>query len=118
MKLENQVTSLELSKKLKKLGVKQESIWYWCFNTASCKYELRQAKFYAWDGDKKRIPYSAFTVAELFKIVVNYITLEKYPEKYEARRHNDYDSKQSDTNPTNALAKMLIYLIKNKLIAV
>ena len=29
MKLQNQVCSLELSKKLKELGVKQESLWYW-----------------------------------------------------------------------------------------
>ena len=29
MKLENQVTNLELSKKLDKLGVKQESLWMW-----------------------------------------------------------------------------------------
>ena len=29
MNIEEQVTSLELSKKLKELGVKQESLWYW-----------------------------------------------------------------------------------------
>jgi hypothetical protein len=29
MKIEDQVTSLELSKKLKKLGVRQESYFYW-----------------------------------------------------------------------------------------
>jgi hypothetical protein len=29
MKLEQQVCSLELVKKLKEFGVKQESIWFW-----------------------------------------------------------------------------------------
>lgn len=66
MKLEEQVTSLELSKKLKELGVKQESLFFWSF------YD---------DGNSKDNPgiafvdncnlsfmedlVSAFTVAEL-----------------------------------------------------
>jgi hypothetical protein len=29
MELEKQVVSLELAKKLKQLGVRQESFWYW-----------------------------------------------------------------------------------------
>jgi hypothetical protein len=32
MPLENQVVSLELAKKLKELGMKQESLFYWCGN--------------------------------------------------------------------------------------
>ena len=33
MKIESQVCSLELAKKLKELGVKQESLYYWCENS-------------------------------------------------------------------------------------
>jgi len=32
MKLEDQVCSLELAKRLKDLGMKQESLWYWIPN--------------------------------------------------------------------------------------
>lgn len=60
MKLEDQVTSLELSKKLKSLNVKQESLYYWW---------RKQLENYAWmrsmgyHTDSKAC--SAFTVAEL-----------------------------------------------------
>lgn len=39
MKLEEQVCSLELAKKLKELGVKQESLWYWVNYISVCGYE-------------------------------------------------------------------------------
>src|SRR4051794_7455518 len=65
MKLEEQVCSRELSEKLEKLGVKQESLlWWW-----NCSLENGASRFHLHpevhesEGGKKL--YSAFTVAEL-----------------------------------------------------
>ena len=41
MKLEKQVCSLELAKRLKELDVKQESLWYWHFNTEASEGWVR-----------------------------------------------------------------------------
>lgn len=64
MKLENQVCSLELAKRLKELGVKQESLWWW-----ECHYgsepELRFVKKGKITETGDNWYYSAFTVAEL-----------------------------------------------------
>lgn len=93
MKLEQQVTSLELSKRLKNLGVKQESLFYWredyhteghrneegemiytgiFGNKYSCSYHPKPRYSTAdlkWNqADLNRIDqteFSAFTVAEL-----------------------------------------------------
>lgn len=77
MKLENQVSSLELSKKLKELGVPQESLFSWMliekqvhnrlypdmYQTEDEKWYLCQLKDY---GTIHAIDHvSAFTVAEL-----------------------------------------------------
>ncbi len=122
MKLEDQVVELELSKRLKELGVKQESLFYW------------------WDGNDvndegycvSRIEiehnnnapsnfdvYSAFTVAELGEMFppscsYNYMDesgwymsvifpLSKWNQMYPCVKE------------ANARAKMLIYLLENKL---
>src|SRR6266516_6355210 len=85
MKTEEQVTSLELSKKLKELDVKQESIFYWLLTTMG-EYEVT-------DRGNVYMPkdtfYSAFTVAELggmfgkLMILSGYIPRFKhYPCKY------------------------------------
>lgn len=70
MQLEQQVSSLELSKKLKTLGVKQESAFY--FETIVNEEgdrtvtNLRFGKFYDDSANKKHVSYiAAFTVAEL-----------------------------------------------------
>jgi hypothetical protein len=81
MKLENQVCSLELSKKLKELGVKQESLFYWVIGCEQfCtedKPSIINSEFHdiiteEW-GDchsyKKEEIYSAFTFAELGRIL-------------------------------------------------
>jgi len=72
MKIEEQVTSLKLSKRLKALGVKQESIFYWR-KTSLGDYE-------ATDRSNVYMPkdtfYSAFTVAELGELLPNFIEVE------------------------------------------
>src|SRR5207253_7805322 len=59
MNNEEQVTSLELSKKLKELGVKQESLWYWWKSGHIFVEEERYA------GKQWEKLASALTVAEL-----------------------------------------------------
>jgi len=70
MKLEDQVCSLELAKKLKELGVKQESYWSWLKGDADygdepyllgCTTKLEEDEC------------SAFTVAELGEKLPNKI---------------------------------------------
>jgi hypothetical protein len=74
MKLENQVCSLELSKKLKELGVKQESLFY------HCNWKSIASMGIGWEiRDKVTVKhnypifleedYSAFTVAELISML-------------------------------------------------
>lgn len=71
MHIHNQVCSLELSKKLKELGVEQNGLWSWCLSigppwNARAKDEWGLQL----DGPEENEPnssesYSAFTVAEL-----------------------------------------------------
>jgi len=76
MKLEQQVTSLELSKKLKELGVKQDSLFYWVdkFPLVTIEPIIVDVKKFDnyYEGKTedfaralKNNIYSAFTVAEL-----------------------------------------------------
>jgi len=70
MKLEQQCTSLEIFKRLKELGVKQESLWCWAYewdlNEERTGEKTIEARFFIEHCDhKKNIIYSAFTVAEI-----------------------------------------------------
>jgi hypothetical protein len=66
MKLENQVISLELAKKLKELGVQQDSELVWGIGGDKCEKEwtLLFNNDESWSAETI---YSAFTVAELGK---------------------------------------------------
>lgn len=119
MKLEDQVVSLELAKKLRELGVRQESEFYW--------EELPiGTKLFPSDDDVRMWPWcAAFTVAELGEML---------PEGYFSRRigydwYNDAKEEdqsgwiskpdliyeKSDTE-AGCRAKMLCYLIEQKIV--
>ena len=64
MPLEKQVSSLEPSKHLKELGVKQESHFYWNRPTNLAPHQIVSGTF-TWKTDDEDGRVSAFTVAEL-----------------------------------------------------
>lgn len=137
MRLEDQVCSLELAKKLKSLGVKQESLFYWCNDGEIDHWYLAYCeKGVSPDAIKNNWVYSAFTLAELGEMLPD--TFESYKlnqsrnnfvkftqkwncyyqinggveyGKYQLRRINF----NADTE-ANARAKMLVYLLENNLI--
>lgn len=144
MELKNQVTSLKLSKRLRKLGVKQESLFYWfkCNYQGKHDFELqftykngnlvlgKDSAFsygHVFGRSLKKNIFSAFTCAELGEML---------PDEWQVRWHNgwgiverfgnilpddwydDWIFKGMKRNQeTNARAKMLIYLRENKLVS-
>ena len=133
MKLEDQLTSLELSKKLRELGVKQNSIWWWWDDVLNLAKGLDSENFVKY--------YSAFTCAELgemlpFFICVNKIQYELCITVWEGANIMFHTGKKGFNikyeNPlidrtltfrtnkklSNCMAKMLIYLIENKLMEI
>lgn len=136
--IEWQVSNLELSKKLKKLGVKQESIHWWV---------KRSDGFWALSHDvweKTPVgmldPISAFTVAELGEMLpagqfwkddANKLMVRIFKANGEnklwwcelVQADDIYPApmakavhREAEHTEANARAKMLIYLIENKLI--
>src|SRR5437016_1173186 len=75
MKIEEQVTSLDLSKKLKELGVKQESAFYWEDSVFTDGMQLKSKERATLKGSHEI--YSAFTVAELGETLPAGITAAK-----------------------------------------
>ena len=141
MKLENQVISLELAKKLNRLGVEKDSYWMWV------KYKMWKEPR-VWSSDlasglkmdclsgKRERSYAAFTVAELGEMLPKNIYLEKkfYVIDYGIRisnvkrqwrvllkgieEHNIYNHFEEAKTEANARAKCLIFLIKEGIIKV
>lgn len=126
MKLEDQVCSLEPAKRLKELGVKQESYFYWnCFTppTGSLSpYEEIQDHKHSQATEH----FSAFTVAELGEMLPTFYKGGQLM----AGRFKDKDgwwvsyfedgcyepTTEADTE-ARARAKMLIYLIEQGLVS-
>jgi len=140
MNIEQQVASLELSKRLRELGLKQESYFLWIIadhpNESSGKpcvqhrggLESNYNKTPVHDG-WTLTSYSAFSVAELGEMLpdkIRYGTLQCAKENhtyilsyFEQEDFTEIPSKNficHDGNEANARAQLLITLIENDLI--
>ena len=117
MKLEQQVTSLELSKRLKKLGVKQESLFHHCpCGCITTKVAGSSHPSHVVGGleTSDLVPYpSAFTAAELGEMLRPHLKKNVWlSEIIDAMRDAENMNDEAD-----ARAKMLIYLVENQLIS-
>lgn len=129
MNLESQVCSLELSRRLNELGVKQESLYFWSLCQECVKeYEIEGIQVTPELGDSGHgDKWSAFTVAEVgvmlpYKIKDHYLMIEKcfsniWHISYMEAEVSIQDVLHKTNNELlgNALAEMLLYLIENKL---
>ena len=111
MKLEDQVCSLDLAKRLKELGVKQESLFHWGCDGSGFSY-LEPSNESVWP---KKWLYSAFTVAELGEMLNSF---EIRSGRYNDQNCTCFSEDRSFHEPTeaNARAKCLIYLLEKKFI--
>ena len=131
MKIENQVVSLELAKKMKELGFEQESAFYWR-NAGQVGWQLENE---VWMRNKKETAFSAYTVAELGEMLPRYFeenkstgglmfSIEGNGEAGVGYMASGYEGLYSLNNPdwiygeneADARAKMLIFLRTNNLI--
>lgn len=151
MNIEQQVCSLPLARKLKELGVKQESLFVWAEyphliqqqedGTSKCIETITEIRGTFYFRDDEINTWSAFTVAELGVMLPNSI-IQKNPFRKEKDwehieknvhynlsyngGHPSYDYYEYSIEPkyeendteSDARAKILIYLIENKLIEV
>ena len=123
MKLEDQVTSLELSKILKELGIKQESLF--CYQPVQNENDsvwTRNFNLNEFCNPSKDERIAAFTVAELGEMLPDNCYTQKdcgnLPIEWYCHRMIDKDQEDiwNAETEADARAKMLIYLLENKLI--
>ena len=119
MKLEDQVCSLELSKKLKELGFKQESLWYWINMPEGIQCDEGCSYTPGWKitrvGTLSFETASAYTVAELGEMLPKIYKSFKHGNKWTCNAYMHIPAKNGRTE-ANARAKMLIYLKKEGLL--
>ena len=135
MKLEQQVCSFELAKRLKELGVKQESFFVWSGHTEPATLWRHDA----WaERDiyplKKGLYYAALTIAELGEMLPmsvghsdtgeEWLFCTKVGDGYSVGygeigdRGIDFMHMEEASTEADARAKMLIYLLENNLITI
>lgn len=139
--LEQQVCSLESAKRLKELGISQQSLYSYVDmgDYRQKKYSGYKPYFKLVDYDCAKArrynefpdeQYSAYTVAELVELLPNRLVGKNFILELVIFKGNQeytigYRGEPSDKNIwagadtlANAIAKMLIYLIENKLMEV
>lgn len=121
MKLEDQVCSLELAKKLKDLGVKKESLYAYYGNAGIWHDTIVDMDYYK-DADedfKKHKLLPAYTVAELGEMLKanhSYLTLPQWDSFQGYWRIEGLGLDDGADTEADARGKILIYRLKNKLI--
>lgn len=125
MKLEDQVCSLELAKRLKELGVKQESYFYWVEDRG--EWVVRRNRSL---GFVHLLNCSAFTVGELGEMLPEDTPSDRtacwmqVSEDGDETYWDNVNDGEGVPDPhiirggteADMRAKMLIYLIENKLV--
>lgn len=120
MELEIQEVNLELSKKLKELGVKYESHFCWVESTPFPETKTSIIDTKLRNDNENFTYYSAFSVPELLELLpagtsllkrtdIETSTIPRYYAETVEVYHRDI---WADTS-ANALAKLLIYLLEN-----
>lgn len=124
MKLEQQVTSLELSKRLKELNVRQESHFWWIKGYSDDEFVIANPinKLVSQaDADMMKREfeyYSAFTVAELGELLekASYSNLcDAYKYLHQRNDIDKFDLLEHMKKP-NFGAVMLVYLLENDIL--
>lgn len=134
MKIEDQLVSLEIAKKLKELGVKQESYFYFHTCYKQEKYDDIWSEDYHDEvtgeyGDCHKLlkshSISAFSVAELGDILPAWVQTKRLYDIFELGTLNwinkceySWNCLVGDKKEADARAKILIYLLENNWIKV
>jgi hypothetical protein len=115
MQIENQVVSLDLAKKLKELGVNQESMFVWINARKAFIHPSIDAPLPKNQAGLKR--YNAYTVAELGEMLPITTEISKAGTQWFCITHL-CRYMGIDTTEANSRAKMLIFLLKYKVLPI
>jgi len=117
MRLKNKgCCDLEYAIELRKLGVKQESLWYWEEDPLDGAGQPRV--YHKKDCFPEAFYYSAFTVAELGEILPYTISSLRTINHKQWVAEDMARNRFTEDTEANARAKMLIYLIKKGFVKV
>ena len=114
--IEWQCVSLDWSRKLKALGVPQESAFYWC----ESEMGGMSVQIIGVNGfGKEHAHFSAFTVAELGEMLPDFTVCRKGVDAHAWQiecNGNDWSAMRKEPTEANARAAMLCHLIESKII--